>query len=307
MTRFSRLYMIVAVLCAVSCVTESKKTFIYSIVYVYENIVGFLGDSSIVVHQNIRRYDFYEVDKDTIADDRPVISVARIYDFHSKEFGDSAFVPASSSLIVRGTSLYYDSNRSLFRYDFASKRHFNTGIVGNSDNPSSISKDGEIHVTCQKGVSRIMNLKTGILLHSDSDGVGQAKPCTGYGIVGKNPEWHMYSSFQNPISYRTIRPTGVSPWIMTSDHFNGSYAVHDAGSVSYFQTQSGGRLNVPEYLDPEGKYAAAFNELRGLGILDAREVNIERRLYIYDNKLFSMNDSLPLYSARIASDTIPPG
>jgi hypothetical protein len=281
-----------------SCVTEPEKTFLRSEITKQEDIVGFYADSSIVLHQVKRKVDYYAVGKDTLPESKTVYSMARIFNYLSGQAGDSVQVPDYASMNVRGSVLFYSEGNAILRYDFAERKLMKSGIVLKPDSPVSISGDGEIMYTCEKGVSRIIALKTGALLHSDSDGVGKEQACSGYLLVGKKPLWQMYNSVWGGMIYRTISLSGVGDWVKTNDGFEGYYIVHDVGLVAYYHPEGGPEFKVPEYLDPGGWLTKAFNTFRIHGITNASEVNVDNGMYLTGNKVYGILDSVPVFTPQ---------
>jgi hypothetical protein len=273
---------LIGILLLSACVTEGPPTFVeYG---TREEIIGFFGDSSIIVHQHK-----WKVFRLRSGDSKVEIenSVIRNFNYRSGKYSDLLDYRGYASVFKRGDGLYLTPASANVlpyrRFDLVTHELTETNL---RTQWYYMSENEAMLYECNFGIEQITALPDGRSLLSNASGAGGYCACNTCKF-NMGSKWYLYNHYAAGLmQYRVIDADGSTSLATTGAILSGSYYVHSMGHVP-FSIDSAGDLKVPTEFDPTGKLTETFSRLKWSGKIYLKEIEVDQGLFIEQDSLRS--------------------
>lgn len=282
--------LLLAPLFMTSCLLDPDRAeFIGSTSTITKTVIGFLGDSSVVVHRLHNREDRFDDNGYTDSRLYTLSSKAVRYNYVTGIYGDSVEVMADGEKAMRGSSLYHRADGSLQVYDFATKVKSVNRTSANS--LMSVSADNEVEQQCLPASMELKRVKDGTVLYSADRSSDDYYSCPEYNIVAAEGGWVLYLGSYDGFDYVKIKPGAAAVSGHDGNAIDGYVFVHGLGNVPV-TTPSFGSARVPAFLDPDGSLTAALASIQPVSLRYSTIANLESKRYIYYGNLYDFSGTM---------------
>lgn len=279
---------LIGVLLLSACVTEGPPT---SVEYqTKEEIIGFFGDSSIIVHQRKHKVSRFGSGMESSVGVETIYSVIRKFNYRTIKYSDLLDYRGYASVFKRGNGLYLTPvpvNETFFpyrRFDLVTHELTETNL---RTQWFYISENEAMLYECKFGTENITAIPDGTPLLSNVTGAGGYCACNTCKF-NMGSKWYLYNHYAaGLIHYRVIDADGSTSLATTGAVLSGSYYVHTMGHVP-FSIDSTGALNVHREFDPTGKLTEIFSQLKRSDKVYLKEIEVDQGLFIEQDSLRSL-------------------
>jgi hypothetical protein len=282
--------LMLAPLLMTSCLLDSDRAeFIGSTSTTTKTVIGFLGDSSVVVHRLHKREDRFDDNGYTDSRLYTLSSKAVSYNYVTGIYGDSVEVMPDGEKGMRGTSLYHFAEGSLQVYDFATKSKSVNRTSAYS--LTGISADNEVEQKCLPASIELKRVKDGTVLYTAARTTSDYYSCPVYNIMAADGGWVLFLGAYGGFDYTKIKPGADAVSGHDGNYIDGHVFVHGLGSVPVTSTGFGS-VQVPAFLDPDGSLTAGISSIEPVSLRYATIANLESKRYIYYGNLYEFSGTM---------------
>ncbi|QQS03850.1 MAG: hypothetical protein IPK50_16335 [Fibrobacterota bacterium] len=279
--------------CNVSLGAEPAVRFIESDTSSENRILGFAGDSLVIIHQTGTIKDWYQSEGDSYSRNQRSHSLFLAYNYLRSSYSEGIPAPSFFNYKIFGENTYYHDGANAYSLDFRS----NTANKLPTDpffGATNLSGDGSFAYLCEEHSMLLVVPGTKVKMDSVPYEKGT---CNWLSIASNGASKFLITRDWGSIQYAKILSNGtVSRFMDSGDTATLRTFVHNIGEIPF--RLRGDRVEVPRFLDVDGTFTKAFNKAKRLDILEGVEWHPSLDRFIRNNAIFDAQSGNLIYAAN---------